>query len=424
MNTNTITSFRAEDTDFTRTRKLPFWRVAVLIMSGWKTSLQNRMNKFFNALNLLDNIPTASAFCQAREKIKPAFFKALNENVTKFFYENYEKEGLVKKWKGRLLWVVDGSHINIPDTTETREKYSIQANQYNEKGVVQAQASFLCDVLNEININSSIDKIKPEKYFIFSEHIRHYRKDAIVIYDRLYADFSVIAFHANAGIDFVIRCPEITTFKKVQNFIKSDLVDEMVSLKVTQKQKKFVEENGLPKEVTVRLVKIKLDNGKIEILMTSLLEEDCKLEDFKWLYNKRWGVETYLDRLKNQLEVERFSSSKLIGIEQDFYGVAFLSTLESVLSKDDEKEITEESRERQLKYEYKINKSVSYSALIDYIVDLLLNLNKSPEEVIDDLSRLFRTGRTPIRPGRKFKRKNLTATQQLRFHKYVKRTCA
>ncbi len=114
----------------------------------------------------------------------------------------------------------------------------------------------------------------------------------------------------------------------------------------------------------------------------------------------------------------------MIGIEQDFYGVTFLSTLESVLSKYDEKEITEESREKQLKYEYKINKSVSYSAIVDYIVDLLLNLNKSPGEVMDDLSRLFRTGRTPIRPGRKFKRKNLTATQQLRYHKYVKRTCA
>jgi hypothetical protein len=86
MNKTTITSFRMEDTDFTRIRKLPFWRVAVLIMSGWKTSIQNRVNKFFKDFGLLENIPTASAFCQAREKIKPEFFKALNENVTKFFY--------------------------------------------------------------------------------------------------------------------------------------------------------------------------------------------------------------------------------------------------------------------------------------------------------------------------------------------------
>ncbi len=425
MNTNTITSFRTADTDFTRVRKLPFWRVTVLILRGWKTSVQNRINKFFDNLCLLENIPTASAFCQAREKIKPEFFKVLNENVVRFFYENYEKEGLVRKWKGRLLWAVDGSRINIPDTSETREKYSVYANKYNVEGVVLAQTSSLCDVLNEICINSKIDRIKSEKSFIFSEHIGHYFKSAIVIYDRLYADYSVATSHIKAGIDFVIRCPIGSTFKKVEEFSKSDLIDEIVSLKVTPKQKKFVEENGLPKEVTVRLVKVRLENGEIEVLMTSLMDkEEYKAEDFKWLYNKRWGIETYFDRLKNKLEVERFSSEKLIGIEQDFYGVVFLSTLESVLSKDDEKDITEESREKQLKYEYKINKSISYSALVDHIVDLLLNLKKSPEEVVDDLIKLFRTGRTPMRPGRKFKRKSLTATQQLRYHKYVKRTWA
>jgi hypothetical protein len=85
--------------------------------------------------------------------------------------------------------------------------------------------------------------------------------------------------------------------------------------------------------------------------------------------------------------------------------------------------ITEESIEKQLKYEYKMNKSVSYSAVVYHVVDLLLNLNKSPQEVVDDLSKLFRTGRTPVRPGRKFKRKNLTASQKLRFQKYVKRVC-
>jgi hypothetical protein len=373
---------------------------------------------------LLESIPTASAFCQAREKLKPEFFKALNEKVVKFFYENYEKEGFVKRWKGRLLWAVDGSYINIPYTAQTREKYGIQTHIFNDEGVIQAITSFLYDVLNEISINSGIAETKIEKSFIFNDHSRQYRKDAIIIYDRLYSDYSVIAFHIEAGIDFVIRCHMSNTFKKVEEFIKSDRTDETVRLKVNTKQKKFVKENGLPEEVTVRLVKVELENGEIEVLMTSLLEEEYKVEDFKWLYNKRWGVETYLNRLNNQLEVERFSSERLIGIEQDFYGIVFLSTLESVLSKEDEKEITEESRGNQLKYEYKMNKSISYSALVDHIVDLLLELNKSPEEVVDDLSKLFRTGRTPVRPGRKFERKKLTGSQKLRFHKYVKRIWA
>ncbi len=424
MDKSTINSFRIKDTDFTRERKLPFWRVSVLILRSWKSSIQNRVNKFFDDLNLLGNIPTASAFCQARKKIKPELFKVLNERVVKFFYEHYEKGGLVKKWKGRLLWAVDGSYINVPDTAQTRKRYNICTSPYKEESAVQALASFLCDVLNEISINSSIDEIKSEKSFIFGEHIRHYGKDVIVIYDRLYADYSVIASHAKAGIDFVIRCPMSNTFRVVEEFVKSDLLDEIVSLKVTARQKKFAKENGLPDEITVRLVKIKLSNGEIEVLMTSLRDRaEYKVEDFKWVYNKRWGVETYLDRLKNQLEVEKFSSETEIGIEQDFYGIVFLSTLESVLGKEDEKEITEESIEKQLKYEYKMNKSVSYSAVVDHVVDLLLNLNKSPQEVVDDLSKLFRTGRTPVRPGRKFKRKNLTASQKLRFQKYVKRVC-
>jgi len=424
MNADTISSFRTKDADFTRTRKLPFWRVATLILRSWKASLQNRINKFFNDLDLLENIPTASAFCQAREKIKPEFFKVLNEKAVKFFYDNYEKEGFVKKWKGHLLWAVDGSYINIPDTAQTRRKYGIQTHIYNDEGIVQALASFLYDVLNEININSGITETKIEKSFIFNDHSRQYRKDAIIIYDRLYADYSVIAFHIKASIDFVLRCHMSNTFKKVEEFIKSDRIDEIVRLKVNTKQKKFVKENELPEEVTVRLVRVELENGEIEVLMTSLLEEEYKVEDFKWLYNKRWGIETYLDRLKNQLEVERFSSERLTGIEQDFYGTIFLSTLESVLSKEDEKEISVENREKRLKYDYKMNKSISYSALVEHIVDLLLDLNKSPEEVVDDLSKLFRTGRTPVRPGRKFERKKLTGSQKLRFHKYVKRIWA
>jgi hypothetical protein len=428
MDANVMRSFRVRDADFTRERKLPFWNVAALILRGWKMSIQNRINKFFDTLGVLDDngsIPTASAFCQAREKMKPEFFKALNEKTVQFFYD-HEAGELVKKWKGRyLLWAVDCSQINIPDTEETREKYGVHVNQYGVE-TVQAQVSFLYDLLNEATINSCMGATtRSEKSFIFDEHARYYREDVLAIYDRLHADYSVVAFHAKKGVDFLIRCPTIT-FGEIEEFAKSSkLADKVVTLRVTERQRKFVEENGLPTEVTVRLVKVRLEDGKIEVLMTSLLDrEKYRLKDFKWLYGKRWGVETYIDRLKNQLEVERFSSKKLIGIEQDFYAVVFMSTLESALEKEDEEEVVEESRRKHLKYEYRINKSVSYSALVDHVMDLLVNLDKSPEEVSDELSRLFKSGRTPIRPGRKFERKDLTPRQKLRFHKYKKRIWA
>ena len=420
-----IDAFRFKDTDFTRNRKLPFWKTTVLILRSWKTSIHSKLTKFFDDLNLLDVMPTASAFCQARKKIKPELFIAIKDETVKFFYKNYGKSGLVKRWNGRLLWAIDGSSINIPDTQETRNKYSIKVNQYNKDGTVQALSSFLYDVLNEICINAVFNGAKSEKQSIFKEHVKYFNKEAINIYDRLYADYSVLSFHAKEDIDFVIRCRLTQSFKEVIDFVRSDCRDKIVNLKVTEKQKKFVKENKLPEEITVRLVKVKLNNGDIEVLITSLLDrERYNYRDFKWLYNKRWGIETFFNRLKNLLEIERFSSETMIGIEQDFYGLIFLSTFESVLAKEDEEELSKHNTEKELKYEYKINKSVSYSALAEHIAKLLLETNIPPQEILDKLSIIFKTGSCPQRPGRQFKRKIATPSQKLRFHKYGKRVLA
>jgi len=129
-------------------------------------------------------------------------------------------------------------------------------------------------------------------------------------------------------------------------------------------------------------------------------------------------------RLGASLEIEKFSTKTVIGIEQDFHGLVFLSTLESILIKKDEEKMGNENLEKKRKYEYKINKSVSYTALADHIVDLLLNPDVPTSEVLDKLSRLFKNGSSPQRPGRQFKRKESTSTQKLRFHKYEKRVCA
>ena len=281
------------------------------------------------------------------------------------------------------------------------------------------------DVTNEIVVNAELEKKQSEKMFIFEHHACYHRKDILSIYDRGYADYSVVAKHFKNGSHFIIRCPLSNTFKVVTDFVKSNDTDKIVTLKVTSKQKKIVKDNQLPRQLKVRLIKVDLENGEIEVLMTSLLDQNIyKTEDFKWLYNKRWGVETYLGRIKNRFEIEKFSSGKVAGIKQDFYGVILLSTLESVLSKEDEKEIEEETKQKNRILDYKVNKSISYSALLDYTVDLFLNVNKSPSEILAELKIMFKTGLTPVRPGRKFDRKNTTLSQKLRFYKYRKKSCA
>jgi hypothetical protein len=66
--------------------------------------MQNSINKFFDKIGKLDNIPTASAYCQARDKIKPEIFKEMSNKAVEDFYNLYE----TKTWNSRRLISVDG----------------------------------------------------------------------------------------------------------------------------------------------------------------------------------------------------------------------------------------------------------------------------------------------------------------------------
>jgi hypothetical protein len=57
----TVERYRVSPTDWTRRRKLPFERVAALILRGHKLSGQTALNKVFRALDEVDVVPTPSA---------------------------------------------------------------------------------------------------------------------------------------------------------------------------------------------------------------------------------------------------------------------------------------------------------------------------------------------------------------------------
>jgi hypothetical protein len=57
-------------------------------------------------------------------------------------------------------------------------------------------------------------------------------------------------------------------------------------------------------------------------------------------------------------------------IKQDFYGVVFLATLESSLSKPAQAQLTERGQEREWSNPGKVNRAVSYLAVLDHVVEL------------------------------------------------------
>lgn len=394
-----------------------------MIIRGSKLSLQNTINKVFTSLGKIYEIVTGSGYSQARKKVKAEIFKHLNEVAVKEYYKEYRVEGNIKSWQGYRLLGVDGTYLTLPDTKETRKEFSIQRNQNKGKERVQAMASVLYDLRNDIAINAEIGKIQAEKNYIFDNHLKKTEAKDIIVLDRAYADYSVMAMLLKKNRNFLIRFPS-KSMKLVNKFWESTEIDEILKLKFTDTAKALVKKGTIDAEIKVRFIKVILENGEIELLATSLFDkEKYRAEEIKQVYSWRWLQETYYDRVKNIFEIERFSGKSVLTIKQDFHGVIFLATLESILTKPTQESLSEKSLNR--KNPIKVNRAMSYISLVDNVVELLLDKNSSISDTLGKLEFLFATNPSRHPPNRKFARnKTRNFPAKLFFAKYVKRTIA
>lgn len=420
----TVARYRVREQDWSRQRTLTFLRVVVLILTGHKHALQNALNRFFRALGLVAEVPTASAYSQARQKVEPALFQHLNQLVVEKFYTLYAPEGGVKRWQGRRVLGVDGTMINLPDTVETRAQYTRHGNQHGRAIRVQALGSVCYDLLNDVAVDATLGKQQAEKDSIFTSHLQVMAPGDVIVLDRGYADYGVMAFLMHHQRDFVIRLPRRRA-GTIRVFWDGSEQEQVVELAAPERQVAFVKQHGLASRVRVRFVKIALAGGGIEVLATSLLDAQAvPATALQTLYGWRWGVETYYDRLKNIFEVERFSGRTVRSIEQDFFGVIFLTTLESVLSKAADAELAQESAAAQRTPVAQVNHAVSYLALVDHTVALLLDPPGTVEDTLATLHFLFKTNPTLRRPGRRFPRHRRSGFRRAWFYRYVVRTVA
>jgi hypothetical protein len=421
---STRVKYRVNPMDFTRTRVLTLPNVALLILRGHKVSQQNALNKVFRELDQLEDLPSASAYCQARQKLQPELFERLNDLVVENFYRLYEADGAVKRWHGRRLLGADGTKLNLPDTPSLREAFSVHRNQHEE--FVQATAVVLHDLLNDIGLKASLGPVSGEKRPLLEKLWDKTLESDVLVLDRNFGDYSIVASSVMTQRDVILRCRR-DSFRVVEEFWESDKIEDLAILTVSQSAatRRYVREHHLPESVPIRLLKFTLPSGETEVLLTTLCDQQqYPREEFYTVYGWRWSDETYYDRIKNIFEVERFSGLSKQVIEQDFFGVLFLSSLESVLTKSAQQALSEHDQAQDNSTKAKVNRSVSYVALVDESVGLLLDESIHPDDVLDRLHQLFSKNPTRHRDGRKYARAKLKHSRKLRYHRYKKRLLA
>jgi len=188
----------------------------------------------------------------------------------------------------------------------------------------------------------------------------------------------------------------------VKDFLASGRLEQIVTLEPSAAARAECQERGLSTApLTIRLLRIELDSGVVEVLGTSLLDQQCYPHAlFKELYHERWPVEEDYKVMKSRVEVENWSGESVLAIYQDFHAKIFTKNLTAILAHPVQAAVTLASQEKQ--HRYRTNMTHALSKMKDTVVLLLQRAN--PLSLLKRLWRLMLKTVEPVRPGRSYPR--------------------
>jgi hypothetical protein len=380
-------------------------------------SMQLVLNEFLEKLKI--PLVSSSAFSQARSHLSYKAFIELNqEAIVKVCYGDGEYE----RYKGFRVLGVDGSKIYLPAQEAIIKEFGgTPKNQQSAQIQPFALASVMYDVLNRIAVDSQLAEAKSYEVDLALNHLVHTQADDLLLFDRNYPSYLLLATLQQQQRNFVIRCSR-ASFKPIRQMFADQGPDsQIVRLKVPSSQAKQIKQLNLPPELTVRLVRVWLDSGQMEILITSLLDETLyPTADFGHIYFLRWGTETFYDLLKTRLQLENFTGKTVAAIKQDFYATIYISGLESLLTDQAQSILLDRSPAN--KYPQQVNRAVSFNTIKNHVIELLFT---EPDEdmLLDKLTLIFLSKPTAVRKNRSVPRSRSSPSKRLQFHKRFKKIC-
>ena len=417
---------RVHRQDFTRQRQLTFPVVMLFILQKTAKSIQRHLHEFLNRLagdELFEPL-SAGAVTHARAKLKHTAFIELNNDVVVPAIYGEQPLKHVERWRGHRLLGIDGSKLRLPNHPELFEQFTpvpihsepnIAAKMYP-----QARISVLYDLLNRVALDGQLRPGSEGEVGLAIEQLDQAGYQDIIITDRGYTGYPYLSAVVYMGLHFISRC-STASFAAAQELFRMGRAGRSIITKImaSPEQRQHLLDCGRKLELTVRFISLRLPTGELEVLVTSLLDEqEYPTEEFMQVYNWRWNQETFFFLLKNRLELENFSGHTAEAVRQDFHSTLLLSNIETVLIGPAAERLEQESRN--LRYPKTVNHAVSYHAIKDRLVELLYS--QAPAmKIVAELQKLFRGAPVSRRKDRKVPRPKPSVHRSYYFQKCVKK---
>lgn len=377
-----------------------------------KSSYQTELDNFFSVLNHLEvpeRVVYKGSLSKARNKLKYQAFSELNDHMNRYYYSHFSAE----TWHGFNLMAIDGTTVRVPDEKEIIDHFGVWNSTKGENPCPKARGSQMFDVLNKITVDAIIKPKGEGERELAAFHFLNLMPQDLVLMDRGYPAFWLFKLILSMDANFCARI-SYKKWKVIRKFYNSGKKEQIIKLDPTASSVQKCFEMSIDKKpLKVRLIRVELDTGETEILITSLIDKKIyPLHLFADLYHLRWPVEEDYKTIKCRLQVENFSGKTVHSVYQDFHAKIFSKNLSAIIAGTVKESVQQKSFS--CKFEHQVNFSQALSTMKNSIV---LFFNRPKEIVIELILKvcsLFIKTTESIRPGREYPRKH--KVKQKQFH--------
>ena len=361
---------RIDDKAFTRERSLGAKRILHLILHRIYHSLQLCLDKYFEGIDMLP--VSKQAFSQARKYLNPEYVRGFVDMTS----ELAAQDNTMPNYNGMRLIAIDGSDIALENTPELKETFGCSGPKNNA-------ATALCSIaygpLDHAIYDCRIDRYTADERSLAKAHIKRLSElglcGSLLLSDRGYPSAEFIAFLYESGFQFVMR---------VRNKFNLD-VDDI-------KTQGMVNLNHNGKEYRVRVLKVTLNNGETETLLTSLNQRQLPIRNAGTLYFERWKVEGAYDLIKSKLELENFSGKTKVSVLQDFYATMYLANISAFAAEEADEHVADADKNKNLKHSRKASRTRTIAKLRETFLDLITEQDEARrnarlDKLVSDISK-------------------------------------
>ena len=382
-----------EDNRFIRDRKMTQKEYTAYILTQRSCTAYTEAIRFFTIM-LSNDFQTISSqgIGKQRMYIDQKVFIDMYELFINKLYNAYSG---FSKFKGYIVCACDGSIVDLPIVTLTREEFPLGDENLLKEKRIRARVSCFLDVHSKHILTTKIVETTVNEIDLAIEHLDNLKerfdiKKMITIYDRGYPSIELMVKTIDLGSKFLIRLPKDVFNRQIKQMKTND---EIIKINMINSRLKYFDDENLKEKarkigrLEIRIALVDIGKDEPEILATNLTPEEFSTEDLKELYAKRWTVETGFDRLKNLIEIEDFSGTRRRIIEQDFYAHIFVYNLAITIKNHAENYITRTPRNKDEKIKYQSNFAKITGNIYLFFFDLIFGTPMKREQIIDFITK-------------------------------------